>query len=158
MFKKFVFGICVPSAEIGSASAYAISNFWRAEYRKDQVQGIWFGRTSDSSPCVEGLLCQGPTFVFILLFCFSSWLLHNVFFSCGCDVWRSQHFSILYFFSSFLKLTSTGSCASPLAINFFSWYHYQRTLEYVGCYFWSHLQHLLCITKFSSSWSVELSA
>ena len=117
MFKKFVFGICVPSAEIGSASAYAISNFWRAEYRKDQVQGIWFGRTSDSSPCVEGLLCQGPTFVFILWFCFSSWLLHNVFFSCGCDVWRSQHFSILYFFSSFLKLTSTGSCVSSLAIN-----------------------------------------
>ena len=50
-------------------------------------------------------------FVFLHDYC------HNVFFSCGCDVWRSQHFSILYFFSSFLKLTSTGSCVSSLAIN-----------------------------------------
>lgn len=53
--------------EIGSASADSVSDVGRIEYWENQVQGLRFGRASDCSQSLEGLLCQSMEFLWYLL-------------------------------------------------------------------------------------------
>lgn len=76
--------VCWNFAEIGSTPANSVSNIWRAEYWENQVQGFWFGWTSDCSQSLERLLCQGILNFSSLCFPLLLWILHLLPFIIKC--------------------------------------------------------------------------